>query len=116
LLAIRDEIRADPELPARIRTKFAIKNTSGYRLDAFLDADGSCATACPAGIDTGHVMKELRQARHGGAAGRATLKAASLRPPQPGAVESCAVARREGLASEHVNSAAFRVAFHRCIK
>ncbi|WP_197048646.1 recombinase family protein [Streptosporangium roseum] len=48
------------------------------------------------------------------AAGR--QQAASLRPPQPGAPESCAVARREGLASEHVNSAAFRVAFHRCIK
>ncbi|GAA4904872.1 D-lactate dehydrogenase [Nonomuraea thailandensis] len=39
LLAIRDEIRADPELAARIRAKFAIKNTSGYRLDAFLDGD-----------------------------------------------------------------------------
>ncbi|GAA4101063.1 FAD-binding and (Fe-S)-binding domain-containing protein [Nonomuraea soli] len=39
LLTIRDEIRADPELSARIRAKFAIKNTSGYRLDAFLDGD-----------------------------------------------------------------------------
>ncbi|WP_344470719.1 FAD-binding and (Fe-S)-binding domain-containing protein [Nonomuraea monospora] len=39
LLAIRDEIRADPQLVARIRTKFAIKNTNGYRLDAFLDGD-----------------------------------------------------------------------------
>ncbi len=39
LEAIRDEIRADPELSARIRRKFAIKNTTGYRLCAFLDAE-----------------------------------------------------------------------------
>jgi D-lactate dehydrogenase len=39
LAAIRDEIRADPELSARIRRKFEIKNTTGYRLCAFLDAD-----------------------------------------------------------------------------
>jgi D-lactate dehydrogenase len=39
LAAIRDEIRADEELSARIRRKFAIKNTMGYRLCAFLDAD-----------------------------------------------------------------------------
>src|SRR3954468_3110060 len=36
---IRDEIRADPELVARIERKFAIKNTTGYRLCAFLDED-----------------------------------------------------------------------------
>jgi D-lactate dehydrogenase len=36
---IRDEIRADPELSARIRKKFEIKNTTGYRLCAFLDED-----------------------------------------------------------------------------
>jgi D-lactate dehydrogenase len=39
LEAIRDEIRGDPELAERIRRKFAIKNTTGYRLCAFLDAD-----------------------------------------------------------------------------
>lgn len=39
LSALRDEIRVDPALTARIRAKFAIKNTNGYRLDAFLDAD-----------------------------------------------------------------------------
>ncbi len=39
LAAIRDEIRADDELSARIRRKFEIKNTTGYRLCAFLDAD-----------------------------------------------------------------------------
>ena len=39
LLEIRDEIRADAELVERIRRKFEIKNTTGYRLCAFLDAD-----------------------------------------------------------------------------
>ena len=39
LLEIRDEIRADAELSERIRRKFQIKNTMGYRLCAFLDAD-----------------------------------------------------------------------------
>jgi D-lactate dehydrogenase len=36
---IRDEIRADQELADRIRRKFQIKNTTGYRLCSFLDAD-----------------------------------------------------------------------------
>jgi D-lactate dehydrogenase len=39
LAAIREEIIADPELTARIRKKFEIKNTTGYRLCAFLDAE-----------------------------------------------------------------------------
>jgi D-lactate dehydrogenase len=39
LEAICDEIRADPELAERIRRKFEIKNTTGYRLCAFLDAE-----------------------------------------------------------------------------
>ena len=39
LAEIRDEIRADTELTERIRKKFQIKNTTGYRLCAFLDAD-----------------------------------------------------------------------------
>ena len=39
LAAIRDEIRADADLSERIRRKFAIKNTTGYRLCAFLDAE-----------------------------------------------------------------------------
>ncbi|MEV8020097.1 FAD-binding and (Fe-S)-binding domain-containing protein [Streptomyces sp. NPDC086554] len=37
LLAIKREIEADPKLTARIRAKYEIKNTNGYRLDAFLD-------------------------------------------------------------------------------
>jgi D-lactate dehydrogenase len=39
LIAIRDELRADHELAERVRRKFEIKNTMGYRLCAFLDAD-----------------------------------------------------------------------------
>jgi D-lactate dehydrogenase len=36
---IRDEIRADADLRSRVARKFEIKNTMGYRLCAFLDAD-----------------------------------------------------------------------------
>jgi len=36
---IRDAIRSDERLAARIARKFEIKNTTGYRLCAFLDAD-----------------------------------------------------------------------------
>lgn len=39
LAEIRDELRADQELAARVRRKFQIKNTTGYRLCAFLDAE-----------------------------------------------------------------------------
>ena len=39
LIEIRDEIRSDGDLRERIRRKFEIKNTTGYRLCAFLDAD-----------------------------------------------------------------------------
>ncbi len=39
LAEIREEIRGDDELSERIRKKFRIKNTTGYRLCAFLDAD-----------------------------------------------------------------------------
>ncbi|MFD3569009.1 FAD-binding and (Fe-S)-binding domain-containing protein [Streptomyces sp. NPDC058667] len=39
LTALKAEIEADAELTARIRAKYAIKNTNGYRLDAFLDGD-----------------------------------------------------------------------------
>ncbi len=39
LLEIREQILADPELAERIRRKFEIKNTTGYRLCAFLDAE-----------------------------------------------------------------------------
>ncbi|MFJ9110101.1 FAD-binding and (Fe-S)-binding domain-containing protein [Streptomyces sp. NPDC102283] len=37
LTELKAEIEADEELTARIRAKYTIKNTNGYRLDAFLD-------------------------------------------------------------------------------
>lgn len=37
LLALKAEIEADERLTDRIRAKYEIKNTNGYRLDAFLD-------------------------------------------------------------------------------
>ncbi|MDN3292904.1 FAD-binding and (Fe-S)-binding domain-containing protein [Streptomyces ficellus] len=37
LLALKAEIEGDPELTARIRAKYELKNTNGYRLDAFVD-------------------------------------------------------------------------------
>ena len=39
LIELRDELRADGALAERVRRKFEIKNTTGYRLCAFLDAD-----------------------------------------------------------------------------
>jgi D-lactate dehydrogenase len=39
LLALRDELRADAPLCARLRRKFARKNTMGYSLQALLDRD-----------------------------------------------------------------------------
>ncbi len=39
LLALRDEVRRDDALAARIRHKFSTKNTSGYSLNAFVDFD-----------------------------------------------------------------------------
>lgn len=39
LVELRDAIRSDGDLRERIERKFQIKNTTGYRLCAFLDAD-----------------------------------------------------------------------------
>ncbi|MGW8376691.1 FAD-binding and (Fe-S)-binding domain-containing protein [Streptomyces sp. ODS28] len=39
LLALKREIEADEGLSARIRAKYELKNTNGYRLDAFLDGE-----------------------------------------------------------------------------
>ncbi|HEX9400667.1 MAG TPA: FAD-binding and (Fe-S)-binding domain-containing protein [Anaeromyxobacter sp.] len=39
LAAIRDEIGDDPALAERIRSKYRIKNTTGYSLNAFVDFD-----------------------------------------------------------------------------
>ena len=39
LARLRDRVRGDAALAARIRTKYRIKNTTGYALNAFLDHD-----------------------------------------------------------------------------
>ena len=39
LIALRDDLRAQPALVERIRKKYRIKNTIGYSLNAFLDFD-----------------------------------------------------------------------------
>lgn len=39
IVKIRDDVRADDDLVATIRRKYAIKNTIGYSLNAFLDED-----------------------------------------------------------------------------
>ncbi|MFC9294643.1 FAD-binding and (Fe-S)-binding domain-containing protein [Streptomyces sp. NPDC057011] len=39
LMEIKKEIEADPGLVRRIRAKYEIKNTTGYRLDAYLDGN-----------------------------------------------------------------------------
>ena len=39
LMEIRDAILAEPEVADRIRAKYRIKNTTGYAMNAFLDAD-----------------------------------------------------------------------------
>jgi D-lactate dehydrogenase len=39
MIAVRDAIRADADLAARIAHKFRTKNTSGYSLNAFVDHD-----------------------------------------------------------------------------
>ncbi len=76
LAEIRDEIRADKELAERIRAKFEIKNTTGYRLCAFLDADepveifrrlivgseGTLALICDATFETVSVPRQTTTA------------------------------------------------------
>jgi D-lactate dehydrogenase len=39
LLTLRDDVRADPELVARIRRRFSRKNTTGYSINALVDYD-----------------------------------------------------------------------------
>ncbi|MBV8350248.1 MAG: FAD-binding oxidoreductase [Mycolicibacterium sp.] len=50
MMALKDQIEADEQLVARIRAKYELKNTNGYRLDAFLDG------ATPAQILRGLVV------------------------------------------------------------
>ena len=71
LAAIRDEIRADAELSERIRRKFAIKNTTGYRLCAFLDADAAAGDLPP---PADRLRGHARLRRRGGLRDRAAAR------------------------------------------
>ena len=62
-------------------------------------ADGSCQLACPVGIDTGAMVKELRAERHTGRVERAALAAAK----RWGTVES---ASRTGMRVERAGGEA----------
>ena len=42
LLEIKRTIESDPDLVARLRKKFSIKNTTGYHMEAFLDGATPC--------------------------------------------------------------------------
>ena len=71
-------------------------------------ADGMCALACPLGIDTGVLVKELRARRArrargtGGAAGRAALgPRRARRALRPGGVGELAGGRRAGRGARH---------------
>ena len=37
LMEIKRDIESNPDLVARLRKKFSIKNTTGYHMEAFLD-------------------------------------------------------------------------------
>ena len=54
----------------------ALLDELGYEALDTCAADGSCQMACPVGIDTGRLVKELRADRHTGRAERAALATA----------------------------------------
>jgi D-lactate dehydrogenase len=54
----------------------ALLDELGYEALDTCAADGSCQIACPVGIDTGRLVKELRAERHTGRAERAALATA----------------------------------------
>ncbi|MFD0474073.1 (Fe-S)-binding protein [Nonomuraea thailandensis] len=68
----RQRIVLQREIARRGDSDAGLESEYGYAAVDTCAADGSCATACPVGIDTGHAMKQLRHARHGGAAERVT--------------------------------------------
>src|SRR4051812_41026109 len=72
-IVLRREMARQPEGSSVQRALLA-----EYEYDALetCATDGSCQLACPLGIDTGRMVKELRGARHGERAERAALVAA----------------------------------------
>ena len=72
-IVLRREMARQPEGSPVQR---ALLEEYGYDSLDTCAADGSCQLACPVGIDTGKLVKELRQQRHPERAERAALAAA----------------------------------------
>ena len=99
---IRDEIRADAELRERIRRKFEIKNTTGYRLCAFLDADDAAGDLPP---PARRLRGDARVHRRGGLRDRAAAAADDgVLAPLPGIDAAVAPVPRAGRRRRHARS------------
>jgi D-lactate dehydrogenase len=72
-IVLRREMARQPEGSPVQR---ALLEEYGYDAVETCATDGSCQIACPLGIDTGKMVKELRAAQHGERAERAALAAA----------------------------------------
>jgi D-lactate dehydrogenase len=72
-IVLRREIARQP---AGSPLQLALLDEQGYESLDTCATDGSCQMACPVGIDTGALVKELRHGRHTDAAERAALAAA----------------------------------------
>ncbi len=72
-IAIRREMARQPA-GSPVRT--ALEREFGYAGIDTCAADGSCQAACPVGIDTGKLIKELRSERHGPRSEAAGVRAA----------------------------------------
>ena len=94
----RREIEADAELVARIRAKYEIKNTNGYRLDAFLDGDDPGGDpARPDGGLRGHARLHLRgRLRHAAPATGRSSTALLFFPSLPAAAAARPAVQRGG--------------------
>ena len=73
-IVLRREMARQPE-GSPLREALLTRSTSTTSLETCA-ADGSCQLACPVGIDTGALVKELRKQRHGERAEAAALATA----------------------------------------
>ncbi|WP_410050167.1 FAD-binding and (Fe-S)-binding domain-containing protein [Actinomadura sp. CNU-125] len=69
----RQRIVLQREIARRGGSDAELEKEYGYAAVETCAGDGSCATACPVGIDTGQAMKDLRHRRHRGGAERVAL-------------------------------------------
>jgi D-lactate dehydrogenase len=72
-IVLRREMARQPEGSAVLR---ALRDEYEYDAVETCAADGSCVLACPVGIDTGKLVKQLRSRQHSERAERAALRAA----------------------------------------